>query len=64
MGARKKRSTINVLSALVYMVQEIWENKKLAGALFMDIKEVFDHVSRSQLLKRMIELGIKGDLVS
>ncbi len=35
----------------------------LAGALFMDVKGAFDHVSRGQLLKRMVELGIDGDLI-
>ena len=32
--------------------------------MFIDVKEAFDHVSRSQLLKRMIDLGIDGDLVA
>ena len=30
----------------------------------MDIKGAFDHVSKQQLLTRMIELGINGDLVT
>lgn len=30
--------------------EERWEEKKLAVALFMDIKGVFDHVSKEQLL--------------
>ncbi len=49
---------------LVNAVQEKWSEKKLAGALFMDVKGAFDHVSRSQLLKCMIDLGIDGDLVA
>ena len=64
MGARKERSAIDVVSVLVHTVQESWEEKKLAGALFMDFKGAFDHVSKSQLLKRMVELGIDGDLVA
>ena len=64
MGARKERSAIDAVSVLVHRVQESWEEKKLAGALFMDVKGAFDHVSRSQLLRRMIELGIDGDLVA
>lgn len=35
MGARKERSAIDAVSVLVHTVQEIWEEKKLAGALFM-----------------------------
>ena len=49
---------------LVYTIQEKWSEKKLAGALFINVKGAFDHVSRSQLLKRMIDLGIDGDLVA
>lgn len=64
MRARKKRSAIDAVSVLVHTVQESWEEKNLAGALFMDIKGAFDHVSRCQLLKRIIELGIDGDLVA
>ena len=64
MGARKERSAIDAVSVLVNTVQETWEEKKLPGALFIDVKEAFDHVSRSQLLKHMIELGIDGDLVA
>ena len=30
----------------------------------MDVKGAFDHVSKGQLLTRMIELGIDGDLVT
>ena len=29
----------------------------------MDVKRAFDHVSKEQLLTRMVELGIDGDLV-
>ena len=45
-------------------IQESWEEKKLAAALFMDVKGAFDHVSKAQLITRMIELGIDGDLVA
>lgn len=64
MGARKEKSAIDAIAILIHTVQEEWSEKKLAGALFMDVKGAFDHVSRSQHLKRMIELGIDGDLVA
>lgn len=62
-GARKERLAIEVVVMLVHTVQEKWSEKKLVGALFMDVKGAFDYVSRSQLLKQMIDLGIDGDLV-
>ncbi len=64
MGGQKKRSAIDVVATLVHTVQEKWEEKKLAAALFMDVKGAFDHVSKGQLLTRMIELGIDGDLMT
>ncbi len=64
MGGRKERSAIDAVAALVHIVHEKWEDKKLAAALFMDAKGAFDHVSKGQLLTRMIELGIDGDLVT
>ncbi len=64
MEAPKERSAIDAVAILVYKVQEKWSEKKLAGALFLDVKGAFDHVSRSQLVKSMIDLGIDGDLVA
>ena len=67
MGDRKKRSAIDAVATLVYTVhtvQEKWEEKKLAAALFMNIKGAFDYVSKGQLLSWMIELGIDGDFVT
>ncbi len=49
---------------LVHAVQEKWQQKKLVAALFMDVKGAFDHVSKGQLLRRMVELEIDGDLVT
>ena len=63
MGARKQRCAIDVVAYLVHNVQEFWAEKKLAAVLFMDVKEAFDHVSRTKLVERMIELGIDGDLI-
>ncbi len=63
-GGPKKRSAIDAVTVLFHTVQERWKEKKLAAALFMDVKGSFDHVSKGQLLKQMIELGINGDLVT
>ena len=63
MGARKQRCAIDVIASLVHNVQEFWAERKLAAALFMDIKEAFDHVSKTKLVERMIKLGIDGDLI-
>lgn len=64
MGGQRERSTIDVVAMLVHTVQENWQEKKLAGVLFMNVKGAFDHVSRGQLRMRMIKLGIDGHLVT
>ncbi len=63
MDARKFHSAIDVAALLIHKVQEVWEGRKIAGALFMDVKEAFDHVSRAQLAQRMSDLGIDDDLI-
>lgn len=37
MGGRKERSAIDAVPALIHTIQESWEEKKLAAALFMDV---------------------------
>ena len=64
MGGRKERSAIDAVTTLVHTVQKKWQEKKLAAALFMDVKGAFDHVSKDQLLKRMTEFRIDGDSVT
>ncbi len=64
MGGRKERSAIDAVATLIHTVQEKWEEKKLAAALFMDVKGAFDHVSKGKLLTQMIEFRVDGDLVT
>lgn len=50
MGGRKETSAIDAVAIPVHTVQKGWEEKKLAAALFMDVKGAFDHVSKRQLI--------------
>ena len=52
-----------MVAILVHTFQENWEEKKLAAALFMDVKGAFDHISKKQLLTQIIELKLDGGLV-
>ena len=63
MGAQKERSAIDAVASLVHIIQEKWLEKMLAGVLFIDVKGAFDHVSKAQLLRQIIDLGIEGDLI-
>ena len=59
----KKWSANYIIAMLVHAVQENWLEKKLAVTLFIDVKQAFDHISKSQLLKCMIDFGIDENLV-
>jgi hypothetical protein len=48
---------------MIATVEEAWKQKKLAEALFLDVKETFDYIAKKQLLKRIIELRILSDLI-
>lgn len=61
-GVQNERLAIDVVARLVHTVRENWEQKKLAAALFMDVKRAFDYVSECQLHTCMIELGVDGNL--
>lgn len=43
-------SAIDVFAILVYIVYQKWEEKRLAAAFFMVVKEAFDYISKGQLL--------------
>ena len=63
MGGRKQRSAIDAAALMIHKVHEMWENQHVAGALLMDVKGAFDHVSRARLAKKMADLGIDNDLI-
>lgn len=61
MGERQERSAIDAVTTLIHIVQENWQEKKLVGALFINVKGAFDHVSKEELFTQMIKLGIARD---
>ena len=63
MSVRKKRCAINVVVAMLHKMQKIWSRKRLAEALFMNVKEAFDHVNSDKLICRMQEMKIDDDLI-
>ena len=46
---QRERFAINVIVTLVHVVQESWEEKRLATVLFIDVKETFNYISKGQL---------------
>jgi hypothetical protein len=45
-----------VAACLTEEVYQSWAKRKIAGAILMDLKGAFDHVSRTRLTKRLEEL--------
>lgn len=63
MGARNNRSALDAAAILVQKVQDIWKDRKIAGALLMDVKGAFDHVSRAKLAQKMANLVLMMTLL-
>jgi hypothetical protein len=61
-GSRKQRGAVDAVAMMIATVEEAWKQKKLAGALFLDVKGAFPYIARKQLVKRMLKLGIPGDI--
>jgi len=62
-GCGKRRSCVDAVAILMNRTQKAWSEKKVAGALFMDVKSAFNNVSKIHLGKRMAALGIETDLI-
>ncbi|GAB7336743.1 hypothetical protein MBLNU13_g10839t1 [Cladosporium sp. NU13] len=62
-GCRRSRSTSDAVAQLVAKVERAWGAKRTALALLLDVKGAFDRVDRTHLLKRMVEVGIAGNIV-
>jgi len=62
-GCRKRRSCVDAVAILMNRTQKAWAERKVAGALFMDVKSAFNNVSKAFLGRRMEELGLEADLI-
>jgi hypothetical protein len=62
-GCRKQRSVANAAACLTRRVYDSWNKGQIAGAILIDVKGVFDHVSRAQLTKHMEELQTDAQLI-
>ena len=54
---------MDAVTALVNCIQQTWGEKKMVGALFMDVKSAFNSVSRVQLGRHMEAFEIEPDLI-
>lgn len=63
-GGRPQRSAVNAVMALVHHVEAAKAGKKVASALFMDVKGAFDNVSSKRLQFTMASLGLPTTLTA
>jgi hypothetical protein len=62
-GCRQGRGTSDAVARLVSRVEDAWDKKRTGPALLLDVKGAFDRVKKKQLLKRMVQAGIVGNIV-
>ncbi|KAL1581647.1 hypothetical protein WHR41_09703, partial [Cladosporium halotolerans] len=62
-GSRRARGTADAVSQLVARVEAAWERKQMSLALLLDVKGAYDRVDKHQLLRRMVEVGIAGNII-
>ena len=62
-GCRQGRSTLDAVAQLVAKVENTWAKKRTALALLLDVRGAFDRVDKRQLLKRMTQIGIEGNMI-
>jgi len=62
-GCRKPWSCVDTVAILINRTQKVWGERKIAGALFMDVKLAFNNINKAFLGKRMEELGLETDLI-
>jgi hypothetical protein len=54
---------LDTVSYLVQGVYNTWAQRQMAGALFIDVKNIFDHIAAARLIEWIIELGVDQDLI-
>ena len=49
MGGRKNRSAVDTVMNLIHDIQHAFHKNHVSTAVLLDVKEAFDHVSKTQL---------------
>ena len=62
-GSRRGRSATDTLVMLVDTVERVWKEKKVVGALILDIKGAFNYINRKRLLELLRELGLPANII-
>ena len=63
MGVKKNRNAIDTITLFIYEVQGRQKKGEKVAALFIDVKNAFDHVFKKKLIERIINLRLDENLV-
>ena len=63
MKACRYCGAINAVAYLMQDIHQVWIQKQLAGALFLDVKGTFPYTSLKRLMQRMEKMEINTDLL-
>ena len=58
MSGRKFRSAVDAVMNLIHDIQYAFNKKKVTLCLLLDVKGVFDHVLKNQLLQNLHNLNL------
>ena len=61
-GFRRKRSTVDQISAVVNLIETRKKLRQCTFAAFIDFHKAYDHIDRDKLWKRLNETGISGKM--
>lgn len=61
--AGKNKSAIDKVAFMIDKIEKIWNQEKLKGAFFLQVKGAFDYVCRVKLVHRMVKLEIDRDFI-
>lgn len=61
--AWKEKCALNTIGSLIHKVQQRWNKKELVVVLLININKAFNHVFKTKLMVRIVELNIDGDLI-
>jgi len=61
-GCRKRRSCVDAVAVMLNRARTAWGERKIAGALLMDVKSAFNNVARGHLVRRLESMGIEPDM--
>lgn len=61
--SQKQNSAINAVAILVNIIKKKWKKKKLADAIFIDVKTTFNYIAKSWLFCNVVNASLRNYLI-